>query len=64
MNFVLVNGRRPHPQSFCALCCDPIREGYVRELATRFSYCNYKCYLGHRDVVMPALKRRATALWR
>jgi len=24
MEFVLVNGRTPRPQSFCALCCEPI----------------------------------------
>jgi AraC-like DNA-binding protein len=26
MKFVLVNGRTPHPHSFCALCCEPIGE--------------------------------------
>src|SRR5215471_6162174 len=34
MKFVLVNGRTPRPQSFCALCCEPIRESYLRELTT------------------------------
>jgi hypothetical protein len=40
MKFVLVNGRTPRPQSFCALCCEPIGESYLRELATRLSYCD------------------------
>jgi len=31
MKFVLVNGRSPRPQSFCALCCESIGEGYLRE---------------------------------
>jgi hypothetical protein len=36
MRFVLVNGRTPPPQSFCAWCCEPIGESYLRELATHF----------------------------
>jgi hypothetical protein len=47
MKFVLVNGRTPRPQSFCAWCCEPIGQGYLRELATHFSYCNHDCSLGH-----------------
>ena len=46
MRFVLVNARSPRAESFCALCCEPIDESYLRELATRLSYCNYECYLG------------------
>jgi len=30
MKFVLVTGRSPRPESFCALCCEPIGEGYLR----------------------------------
>jgi hypothetical protein len=48
MKFVLVNGRTPCPQSFCALCCEPIGESYLREIATRLSYCGPKCYLDQR----------------
>lgn len=47
MRFVLVNGRAPRPQSFCALCCQPIEKRYVREIATRLSYCNHECYADH-----------------
>jgi hypothetical protein len=32
MKFVVVNGRAPRPQSFCALCCKSIGDSYVREL--------------------------------
>jgi hypothetical protein len=46
MKFVLVNGRTPRPQSFCALCCEPIGESYLREIATRLSYCDHQCYAG------------------
>jgi hypothetical protein len=47
MKFVLVNGRTPTPRSFCALCCEPIGERYLREIATRLSYCGPKCYIDH-----------------
>jgi hypothetical protein len=40
MEFVLVNGRTPRPQSFCVLCCEPIGESYLREIGTRLSYCS------------------------
>jgi hypothetical protein len=50
MKFVLVNGRTPRPQSFCAVCCKPIGESYLRELTTRLSYCDDKCYAGNCKV--------------
>jgi hypothetical protein len=50
MKFILVNGRTPRPESFCALCCEPIGETYLRETATRLSYCDHQCYLGHRKL--------------
>jgi hypothetical protein len=52
MNFVLVNGRTPRPQSFCAVCCAPIGGSYLRELATRLSYCDHACYFGHGAVAV------------
>jgi hypothetical protein len=45
MRFILVNGRTPRSQSFCAMCCEPIEEGYLREIATGLSYCDRGCYL-------------------
>jgi hypothetical protein len=53
MKFVLVNGRIPRPQSFCALCCEPIGESYLREIATRLSYCGHKCYFNHCKRAVP-----------
>ena len=47
MKFVLVNGRTPRPQSPCALCCEPLGGGYLRDVATRLSYCDHKCYAAH-----------------
>ena len=55
MRFVLVNGRAPLPQSSCAFCCQPIGNGYLRELTTRLSYCNQQCYVGHSEPATRAL---------
>jgi hypothetical protein len=49
MKFVLVNSRRP--ECSCTLCCEPIGDSYLREVATRNVYCNYECYLTHYKVV-------------
>jgi hypothetical protein len=59
MKFVLVNGRTPSPQSFCGLCCEPIGEGYLRDVTTRVAYCDHRCYVGHRSVAAAALEQRA-----
>jgi hypothetical protein len=56
MKFVLVNGRAPRPQSSCAFCCQPIGNGYLRELATRLSYCDQQCYLAHSEFGARALE--------
>jgi hypothetical protein len=61
MKFILVNGRTPRPQSFCALCCEPIGESYLRELATGLSYCDHNCYLGNCKIEFPALQYHARA---
>jgi hypothetical protein len=61
MKFVLVNGRTPRPQSFCALCCEAIGESYLRELTTQLSYCVHRCYVSHRKTAAPALQKHAMA---
>jgi hypothetical protein len=50
MKFVLVNGRIPRSQPYCALCGESIGETYLREIATRLSYCDHRCYLGDRGL--------------
>jgi hypothetical protein len=35
------------PQFFCTLCCEPMRDGYVREIAARLSCCGLKCSVDH-----------------
>jgi hypothetical protein len=61
MKFILVNGRTPSPASSCALCCEPIGEGYLRETATRLSYCDHRCYVDHYNAVFLACRDHARA---
>jgi hypothetical protein len=61
MRFILVNDRTTRPQSFCAMCCEPIEEGYLREIATRLSYCDRNCYLGRGKGSVPVLQHQAMA---
>jgi hypothetical protein len=61
MQFILVNGRFPRPQSFCTLCCEPTQDGYVREIATRLSYCGIKCYVDHCIDATRAFENHARA---
>jgi hypothetical protein len=61
MKFVLVNGRTPRRQSLCALCCELIGESYLRDIATRLTYCNHRCYVNHCEGPILALQYRAMA---
>jgi len=61
MKFVLVNGRTPRTQSFCALCCESIGESYLRDIATQLAYCNHKCYVDCSKVPVLALQYHAMA---
>jgi hypothetical protein len=47
MRFILVNGREPRRQSFCAMCNQPIGPSYLREIGTYLTYCNHDCYADH-----------------
>jgi hypothetical protein len=61
MRFVLVNGRTPCRQSFCALCCKPIGASYLREIETRLSYCDDRCYAAHYEDAVLAMGNHARA---
>ena len=61
MKFVLVNGRIPQTQSFCALCCESIGENYLRDIAAQLTYCNHKCYADQCEVPVLALQYHAMA---
>lgn len=61
MKFILVNGRTPSPPSSCALCRKPIGQSYLRETATRLSYCDHRCYVDHYKMLFLALEDHARA---
>jgi hypothetical protein len=61
VRFVLVNGRTPCPQSLCALCWKPIGANYLREIETRISYCDDKCYAEHWEGAVLAIETHARA---
>ena len=61
MKFILVNGRTPTPPGFCALCCEPIGEKYLREIASHLSYCDRECYVEHCRVPAQARQNRRRA---
>jgi hypothetical protein len=61
MRFVFVNGRTPCPQSSCGLCCKPIGTSYLREIETRLSYYDDKCYAEHSESAVLAIEFHARA---
>lgn len=61
MRFVMVNRRTPRSQSFCAVCCEPIEAGYLREISTGLFYCDRNCYLSRSMKTVPALQYHARA---
>jgi hypothetical protein len=61
MKFVVVNGRSPRLQSTCTQCRKQIGDSYLRDIATRLSYCNQKCYGGHRKSAVSAIRFQARA---
>jgi hypothetical protein len=61
MKFVVVNGRSPRLQSICTRCREQIGDSYLRDIATRLSYCNHKCYAGRRKSAVSAIRFQARA---
>jgi hypothetical protein len=57
--FVVVNNRIPRAAARCALCCEKIEKGYVRESQTRLLYCDAQCFAGHEKRAMLAIEDRA-----
>jgi hypothetical protein len=57
--FVLVNGRVPRADAYCALCCAKIERGYVRDPQTRLIYCDPHCFTGHEKMAMAVIVNRS-----
>lgn len=48
MKFVVVEGRVPRGlPRWCAFCCEPIDDGYTRDLTTWIVYCAPSCVERH-----------------
>ncbi len=48
MKFVVVGGRVPRGlPRWCAFCCEPIKDGYTRDLQTSLVYCRPACVEQH-----------------
>jgi ribosome-associated protein YbcJ (S4-like RNA binding protein) len=56
--FVLVNHRVPRNDEHCALRGCTIGSGYIRDLQTRFIYCDTQCLAGGVYAAMPVTKNR------
>ena len=59
MRFVLVNERSPRADAHCAVCCNRIDRGYVRDAQTRLLYCDAKCFAEHEWMSGSARSRDA-----
>jgi hypothetical protein len=62
MRFLLVNGRSPCRQSFCAMCNRPIGASYLREVGTHLIYCDHDCYADHCESVALLFESHARAV--
>jgi hypothetical protein len=61
MNFILVNGRTPRPQSLCVMCAQPIGPSYLREIGTHLIYCDHDCYADHCQSAILLLQNQTRA---
>jgi hypothetical protein len=59
LRFITVADRTPRAATFCALCCEPIDESYLREIQTRLIYCCAKHYFDHCKVAVALIEHRA-----
>jgi hypothetical protein len=57
--FVIVNDRLLGTDAYCVLCCEKIRQNYVRDPQTHLLYCDARCFVGHEKMTTLAIKRRA-----
>jgi hypothetical protein len=56
--FVVVNGRVPREDAYCALCGKAIERGYVRTPQTRLLYCDTACLGVHEATATPTVEHR------
>jgi hypothetical protein len=44
MRCIIVNDANLKAEAFCAHCGGRIGNGYVREIGSHLTYCDYRCY--------------------
>ena len=62
MRCIIVNDAYLKAEAFCAHCGNRIGESYVREIGSRLTYCDYRCYGVALKSSTAALGCRALAL--
>ncbi|HTV27856.1 MAG TPA: hypothetical protein VMF32_08745 [Xanthobacteraceae bacterium] len=63
MRSIIVNDAYLKAQAFCAHCGNRIGKGYVREIANRLIYCDYRCYGVAVKVSTVAHRAPAISAW-
>jgi hypothetical protein len=58
IRFVLVNNRVPRTDQHCALCGNPIENGYVRDSQTGLICCDTQCFSGWANQAASIVKNR------
>jgi hypothetical protein len=51
MRCILVNDAHLKAGAYCSYCRTRIRDSYIREIGTRFLYCDFECYRGAAESV-------------
>ncbi len=59
MKYIIVNDRTLRVKVYCAWCCEPITDNYLREWATHILYHNTYCYFQHCNISMLAIEHHA-----
>jgi hypothetical protein len=60
MNFILVNGRTPRPQSFCARCGEP-PSGQATYEKSQLGSSDHECYAGEGKFAVSIVQNHARA---
>lgn len=59
MQCIIVNGANLKAEASCARCGNKISDRYIREIGSRLTYCDYRCYSVAFKTSVAALGYRA-----
>jgi hypothetical protein len=55
MRCILVNDAKLKAEAYCTYCRNKIGDSYIREIGSKFLYCDYACYQsGDARAVQPS----------